>query len=133
MKGLGQRDRGHLDRKPARLPHAALYLFRALAEVGVTLLDIAPRVDDRDHGLALVVGRARNPSDARGSDVPRIGSRRGRTSVGCGVLGASRRGICAAFYRKFSPRRGIGGRLKGGQAAQHQHKRAEHDDRRSSS
>ena len=52
LERLGQRDRRHLDRKSARLPDAALHFLGALAEVRVARIDVAPRVDDRDNGLA---------------------------------------------------------------------------------
>src|SRR4029079_2549021 len=56
LEWLRERDRGHLHGKSSRLPDAALHLFGALAEVRVARVDLAPRVDDRDHGLAGVVG-----------------------------------------------------------------------------
>ena len=55
LERLRQRDGGHLDGKAAGLPHAALDLLRAAAEMGVALIDLAPGVDDRDHRLAGVV------------------------------------------------------------------------------
>ena len=65
---------GHLDREAARLPHAALDVLGALAEVAVAGADVAPGVEDRDHRLARVVGalvahlpavRERWPNDAQ--------------------------------------------------------------------
>ena len=50
--GLGDGERGDLDGKAARLPHAALDGFGALAQMGVAGIDFAPGVDDRDHRLA---------------------------------------------------------------------------------
>ncbi len=47
-----QRDGWQLQRKAARLQHAALDVFHALPEVGMALVGIAPGVDDGDHGLA---------------------------------------------------------------------------------
>ena len=49
---FGQRDRRQLQRKAARLQHAALHVFGARAQVRVAGVDVAPRVDDADHGLA---------------------------------------------------------------------------------
>ena len=55
---LRQRQHRHLDREPAGLPHALLDVLRALAEVPVALLQVAPGVEDRDDRLALgIVGR----------------------------------------------------------------------------
>jgi len=56
LERLGERDRRHLDREAAGLVDAALDLLRARAEVGMARVDVAPGVDDRDHGLARVVG-----------------------------------------------------------------------------
>src|SRR5207247_117908 len=54
---------GHLDRKSARLPHAALDFLRTRAEVRVAGIDVAPGVDDGDHRfprvIALVVAHLR--------------------------------------------------------------------------
>ena len=50
--GLGQRDRRQLDRETTRLQNAALDVFDALLEVTVAGADIAPGVDDGDHGFA---------------------------------------------------------------------------------
>ena len=49
---LGERERGQFDGKPARLPDAAFDLFRAGSQMGVAGIDLAPRIDDGDHGLA---------------------------------------------------------------------------------
>ena len=56
LERLGQRDRRHLDRKAARLPDPALHFLGALPEMRVAGIDVAPRVDDGDDRLALVVG-----------------------------------------------------------------------------
>jgi hypothetical protein len=56
LEGLRERDRGHLDGESPGLPDAAFHLLGALAEVRVAGVDVAPRVDDRDDGLAEVVG-----------------------------------------------------------------------------
>ena len=56
LERLRQRHRRHLHREPARLPDAALHLLHALLEVRVARVDVTPRVDDRDHRLAPVVG-----------------------------------------------------------------------------
>ena len=49
---LGQRDGRQLQRKAARLQHAALHIFGARAQVRVAGVDVAPGVDDADHRLA---------------------------------------------------------------------------------
>ena len=53
---LGERHRRHLERKAAGLPDPALHFLDALLEVGVAMIDVRPRVDDRDHRLACIVG-----------------------------------------------------------------------------
>ena len=55
MNGSLNDSAGHLQRKPARLPDAALDVLRAIAQMRVARVDLAPRVHDRDHGLARVV------------------------------------------------------------------------------
>jgi hypothetical protein len=69
LERLGKRDRGHLDGEPARLPDAALDFLGALPEVAVARVDVAPRVDDRDHRLADVI-RARVAHLRRARTVP---------------------------------------------------------------
>ena len=61
---LGQRDRRHLEREPARLQDAALHFLRALLEMRMALIDVAPRVDDRDD-RACSRSRRANSSSAR--------------------------------------------------------------------
>ena len=43
--------------KAAGLQHAALHVLRALAQMRVAEIDVAPGVDDADHRLAAPVGR----------------------------------------------------------------------------
>ena len=55
---FGDGEHRDLHRKSARLPHAPLHLGHPLGKVRVALAQIAPRVEDRDHGPALgLVGR----------------------------------------------------------------------------
>ena len=102
LERLGQRDRGHLDRKAARLPDAALHFLGALAEVRVAGIDVAPRVDDGDDRLALVIGarvahlrRARTMAERAHvvGSVPAMGAQIG------GFLAGGHGG----FRRRFSP------------------------------
>ena len=80
LERLGQRDRRHLDRKSARLPDAALHFLGALAEMRVARVDVAPRVDDRDHRLAEVIRCANSPSARCASDGRTSACRRRHTS-----------------------------------------------------
>ena len=57
LERLGERHRRDLDREAPRLPDAALHLLDALLEVAVAGIDVAPRVDDRDHRLAAIIVR----------------------------------------------------------------------------
>ena len=109
LERLGERDRRHLDREAAGLPDAALHLLGALAEVRVARVDVAPRVDDRDHRLAEVVAarvahlrgaravaecRACRPCRTSGTSAGLPGA-----CVTCGdLLGADVR-----FVRRFRP------------------------------
>ncbi len=52
---LAQRYHRHFDREPTSLPHAALDLVCAQAQVRVAGIEVAPRVQDADDGLAGVV------------------------------------------------------------------------------
>ena len=45
---FGQRNRRQLEREPAGLEHAAFDVFDTIAQMGVALVDIGPRVDDAD-------------------------------------------------------------------------------------
>ncbi len=56
LENFGERDGRHFQRKPARLQHATLHFLRALPEMRMARVDVAPRVDDRDDRLALVIG-----------------------------------------------------------------------------
>jgi hypothetical protein len=62
MSGLGLEKisaiekRRQLQREAACLPHAALHFLHARLEVRVAGIDVAPGVEDRDHGLAAIVG-----------------------------------------------------------------------------
>src|SRR5947207_7469895 len=56
LNHFGQCERRHLERKAARLQHAALHFFGALAEMRVARIDVAPRVDHGDDRLAGIVG-----------------------------------------------------------------------------
>ena len=55
MNGSLKERAGTSKRKPARLPDASLDVLGAIAQVRVARVDLAPRVHDRDHGLARVV------------------------------------------------------------------------------
>ena len=52
---LGQRHRRQLERKSARLQHAALHVLGARAQMRVAGVDVAPGVDDADHRLAVPI------------------------------------------------------------------------------
>src|SRR5690554_731561 len=54
---LRERDGRQLERKSARLQHAALHILGPRPQVRVALIDVAPRVDDRDDGAAAPVHR----------------------------------------------------------------------------
>ena len=49
---FGDGEGRNLHRKSARLPHAALHRLGALAQMRVARIDLAPRIDDGDHGPA---------------------------------------------------------------------------------
>ena len=49
---FGERHRRQLDRKAAGLPDAALDVFRAVAQMAVAGVDVAPGIEDADHRLA---------------------------------------------------------------------------------
>ena len=52
---FGERDRRQLQGKAARLKHAALDVLNAGLEMGVTLVDVRPGIDDPDHRPTLVL------------------------------------------------------------------------------
>ena len=102
LERLGQRDRRHLDREAARLPDAALHFLGALPEMRVTRIDVAPRVDDRDDRLALVIGariahlRRARPMAERAHVVRSVPAMRAQL---CGFLAGGH----GEFRRRFSP------------------------------
>ncbi len=55
LEGLGQAHRRDLHREPACLPDAPLDVLDAFLEMHVAGVEIAPRVEDRDHRLARVL------------------------------------------------------------------------------
>src|SRR5262245_66678480 len=55
-EGLGQGHRRQFDRKSAGLHHATFDVFGAIAKVRMAEIDVAPGIDDADHGLAAEVG-----------------------------------------------------------------------------
>jgi len=66
LKCFAEGHGGHLHREAAGLPHAALYIFRALAQMAVAGIDVAPGVDDGDDRLAGIIGlHAAHGSGAR--------------------------------------------------------------------
>src|SRR5215216_2309035 len=57
LERLGERHRGHLDRKPTGLPNATFDLLGPLPKVGVAGVYVAPGIDDSDNRLPAVVLR----------------------------------------------------------------------------
>ena len=55
LKCFTKADCGHLYRKTASLPNAALDVVGPLTEVAVTWIDVAPGIDDGDDRLAGIV------------------------------------------------------------------------------
>ena len=49
---FGDHHRWQLDRKTARLPNTTFYFFSTRSKMAVTNAEVAPGVDDRDHGLS---------------------------------------------------------------------------------
>src|SRR6266571_4980463 len=55
LKCFAERERRHLHRETAGLPHAALYIVRAFPQMAVARIDVAPGVKDCDHGLPRII------------------------------------------------------------------------------
>ena len=68
LKGLRECQRRDLEREAAGRPHPSLHVLGTLAEVLVTRGDVAPRVENRDHGPADELVRRRIRAAWCGSD-----------------------------------------------------------------
>src|SRR4029077_14811509 len=55
LKCFAESDGRHLHREATGLPHAALYIFRAFAQMAVAGIDVAPGVNDGYDRLASIV------------------------------------------------------------------------------
>ena len=99
QEDLGQRHRRHLERKSARLEHAALHVLGALLEMRVAGIDVAPGVEDGDHRLAGIILGGVAHLRRCASDGRRRACRCWHTSAHC----AARRRICGATPSAFLP------------------------------
>ena len=112
-KHFRQAEHRNLNRKPTRLPDAALHFLGPLAEVGMALVEIAPGVEDRDHRLPLRVlgGIAHLPQPTAMAKAAKIvrGKPALRTEVGHALArDAGRRRISTGMAgRRHGCRRGL--------------------------